>query len=394
VCGQFLRLPSCAPMDLPFTRVRVGAIMRVYPGRYSPRRLGAGHARVMLATHRGAARTLLSSLAQPRVELVKSACRGAVRIAILCATTWPGVVRAAPDDSMATSNALFDEGKKLLAEACSRFEESYRLQPRGGTLLNLALCHEAEGKLVTAWRELGEALAAAQQGGREDRIPLAATHLTAVEARLSWLTIVPPPNVKEKAMSVTLDRAPVDRSLFAALPLEAGEHVVSVAAPGFRARSMSLTTRATPERQTLRFDALDSESVCSASSVGASGSHAEGPSSSTPQKVGLVAAATGVAGIGLGTYFGLRAMGKKSDATANGCDDNGGCPPGAGMETWRSARSNATVSTISFVIGGALLAGGAAMYLAGGRAKPRSATIKAAPSASAHDLGLLVQGTF
>jgi serine/threonine-protein kinase len=310
--------------------------------------------------------------------------------------TWPGVVRAAPDDSMDSSNELFDEGKKLLVEACSRFEESYRLQPRPGTLLNLALCHEAEGKLVAARRELAEALAAAREGGREDRISVAATHLTSVEARLSWLTIVPPPNVKGEAIGVTLDGAPVDRSLFGALPLEAGEHVVSVAAPGFRPRSMSVTTTTMPEQHTLWFDALDAENVGAASSAEASAPDAEtkGPSSSTPQKVGLVAAVTGVVGIGLGAYFGLRAMGKKSDATANGCDDNGGCPPGAGMDTWRSARSNATVSTISFAAGGVLLAGGAAMYFAGGRAKPRSATLKAVPSASAHDLGLLVQGTF
>jgi Flp pilus assembly protein TadD len=101
-----------------------------------------------------------------------------------------GAAAANPDEPTARSNGLFAEGKRLLSKgdvpaACARFAESHRLAPRGGTLLNLGLCHEREGKLEDARRELAEALIRAQKDGRADREPIAREHLAAVESRLA-----------------------------------------------------------------------------------------------------------------------------------------------------------------------------------------------------------------
>ena len=72
-----------------------------------------------------------------------------------------GSALAQQSSTLEASNARFDDGKLLkegkVPEACAAFEESYRLAPRAGTLLNLGLCHEQEGKLVVARRELAEA---------------------------------------------------------------------------------------------------------------------------------------------------------------------------------------------------------------------------------------------
>src|SRR6185436_12399932 len=67
----------------------------------------------------------------------------------------------AADKSLATQ--LFKEGRALVdqgkvAEGCRKLEESQRLDPGGGTLLNVALCHEKEGRTATAWAEFTEAL--------------------------------------------------------------------------------------------------------------------------------------------------------------------------------------------------------------------------------------------
>jgi hypothetical protein len=71
--------------------------------------------------------------------------------------------------------------------------------------------------------------------------------------------------------------------------------------------------------------------------------------------LGLVAGGAGAAGLIVGGFFGVKAMNAKSNANCN----DGSCDPGPLSD----ARSAATVSTIGFVAGGVLLAGGAVLFL-------------------------------
>src|SRR5262245_21114637 len=64
-------------------------------------------------------------------------------------------------EDVAKADQLFREAQLLvqkgnLTEGCSKYAESQRLDPANGTLLNIALCHEKEGKLGTAYKELQE----------------------------------------------------------------------------------------------------------------------------------------------------------------------------------------------------------------------------------------------
>src|SRR5258706_13765033 len=101
----------------------------------------------------------------------------------------------AADKSLATQ--LFKEGRTLVdqgrvADGCRKLEESQRLDPGGGTLLNVALCHEKEGRTATAWTEFTEALGIARKDDRPQRIELAQTHIAALEPTLSRLVIQVP----------------------------------------------------------------------------------------------------------------------------------------------------------------------------------------------------------
>src|SRR5262245_24888909 len=83
---------------------------------------------------------------------------------------------------------LFRQGRELmeggnLAEACPKLAESYRLDRALGTLINLAYCHEKQGKSATAWAEFRQAAAEAR-ALRDDRETFAQKHIAALEAQL------------------------------------------------------------------------------------------------------------------------------------------------------------------------------------------------------------------
>lgn len=78
--------------------------------------------------------------------------------------------------------------------------------------------------------------------------------------------------------------------------------------------------------------------------------------------IGLVTGAAGVVGLGIGTFFGVRAIAKNDDSNADGHCDASGCDP-AGAQARNDALGAATASTVSFAAGGVLLASGAALFL-------------------------------
>src|SRR4051794_15945207 len=90
----------------------------------------------------------------------------------------------------ATAQALFEEGKRLMqakhfSDACPKFAESQRLDPGGGTLFALALCHEGAGKTASAWADFNDALTEARKDKRADREAAALEHIRALEGQLT-----------------------------------------------------------------------------------------------------------------------------------------------------------------------------------------------------------------
>lgn len=140
----------------------------------------------------------------------------------------------------AMAEALFKEGKKLLAdkkipEACRKFESSYRIDPAAGTLLNLAICHEQEGKLATAWGEFNESVQIAKKTYRNDRLKIAREHISAIEPLLSRFVVVVPDDSAKMGLVVEMDGVPLEEGAWGtAIPIDPGEHKAIARAPKYK----------------------------------------------------------------------------------------------------------------------------------------------------------------
>ncbi len=132
---------------------------------------------------------------------------------------------------------LFEEGRALMLdhrfeEACPKIAESQRIEPRVGTLLNLAVCHEQTGKVATAWVQYQQVLTSARAEGQSERERLATERIAAVEARVPWLTIGVSTGEPVHGFAVHLDGAPLEPMAWnREMPVDPGEHRVMATAP-------------------------------------------------------------------------------------------------------------------------------------------------------------------
>jgi serine/threonine-protein kinase len=95
---------------------------------------------------------------------------------------------------------------------------------------------------------------------------------------------------------------------------------------------------------------------------------------STQRIIGLTVAGLGLVGIGVGSYFGIVAIGdeKKADSECSATQ----CETQAELNHSTDAHHHATASTIAFAAGGGLLAGGAVIYFT---APKKSASVGVTP---------------
>jgi hypothetical protein len=170
---------------------------------------------------------------------------------------WAMRAAAQSDTELALAETLYRQARDLMAagnyaEACPKLKESYRVDPATGTLLNLAACHEAEGKFASAWREYSDAVMAARRDRRPDRVKYAEEHMLAIEQKVSRLTLVVPPESDLPDLELKLDGVVIGRAARGvAMPVDPGEHVVEASAPGKVPWTSTLKIGAAADAQTV-----------------------------------------------------------------------------------------------------------------------------------------------
>jgi hypothetical protein len=120
------------------------------------------------------------------------------------------------------------------ATACPKFQESYTLDPAVGTLLNIADCDRRAGRIATAWTKFK--LALEQLAADDDRRPSVQRVAFELEQRVPKLTFSLGGDAPT-GCSVERDGATIEAESFGvSLPVDPGEHVIVVKAPGYAGR--------------------------------------------------------------------------------------------------------------------------------------------------------------
>jgi hypothetical protein len=257
-----------------------------------------------------------------------------------------------------------DAGK--LAEACAKLAESHRLDPSPGTVLNLAICHEKEGKIASAWAEFKEAEALSTASGRQDRADYARKRAATLEAKLSRLVveIASPP----EGMVIRLEGKELRAAAMAGsgMPMDPGKYSVEAAAPGKKAWSGTVIVESGPSTARLVIPAM-ADAPAAASAAPKAPPPPEDSSGSTRRVVGYVAGGLGIASLGVGAAFGGLTLAKAAEVQ-DLCGDAPKCSR-AGVDANTTAKTMALVSDISLGAGAALAGAGLVLILTSGSSK-------------------------
>jgi serine/threonine-protein kinase len=331
-------------------------------------------------------------------------CHPGFAVAIVLATST--FVASAHAGDTATAQALFDEGKRLMSQhdyaaACSKFEESQRQDPGLGTLFHLADCEERLGETASAWAAFKEVAAEARAHAEASRAIVASDRAQALEEKLARLTIEAGAVQGTPGLEILRDGKPLGAAeLSAGLPVDPGSHLVEARAPGKGTWSTTVDVRdgarvvvtiplladtpapgpvpavvpplplPTPAQPSPPASPSTSMTTTTSADVPSS------PPGRAQRATGLIVGAVGLAGLGVGTYFGVVSLDRHREAeshcTGNTCD-------ATGVSQRDDARQAGNASTVAFAAGGALLLGGVITYALAPRASDYRSMVAVGP---------------
>ncbi len=256
------------------------------------------------------------------------------QLLIIAGVSSVGAVDAWAADPVA-AEALFQQGKQLVgekkyAEACPKYDASYKLDPTLGTLLNLADCLEKEGRIATAWSTWGAAMEQAQRD-KDSRSEYAAERRQALVPKLPKVVI----RASNMVAGVTVfwdnvELAPA--ALGVEMPTDSAEHMLVVRRDdGAILHEQRVRIAAEGKKTEIPLDiaALDRDKPRLAGWSGAGKSQ---------RNAGIVIGSVGAAALVTAGGLTLAAMLGRDQANETGACVDKFCTP-AGIESIQSART-------------------------------------------------------
>ena len=275
-------------------------------------------------------------------------------------------------DAAAAAQDLFDQGIKLMeassfAEACAKLEASNRIAWAPGTTINLADCYERLGRFASAWAKFLEAEPHFRNRTPPDpRADIAKKRAEALYPKLSRVAIEVPAASKVPGVVVKRDGDVVDESQWGnALPVDPGKHIVEVSAPGKEPWKWESDVQGSAPVKVVVPALQDSKTAPLPTATSTASSPPPDAGMSTQKKLAIGAGALGVAGLVLGGVTGSLTLAKVADSnkTCAKLDDGSFRCDAPGGALRDDAKGLATISTIGFIAGGVLAAGGIVLWL-------------------------------
>jgi hypothetical protein len=256
---------------------------------------------------------------------------------------------AAKRDPVAAEQ-LFNEGRSALdrrdyVTACKKFEESHRLDPAAGTLMNRATCEQRRGRIATAWQLWREALD--QLDPNDERVQYVRSQAQALEPRIPRLTVKP--GVPFSAQ-VTVFRDGVllaEGSLNIPLRVDPGSHVILVHMKGHLDQHYRFALSEREQREILV-------------QTGPQLPQHEAKSGTTAPTLGYVLAGVGLASMG-GAVVTHLLMNHEKDVIATNCP-NKRCNE-EGFAAVQDGKKLLIANRILWGLGGTAFVGGVALVL-------------------------------
>jgi hypothetical protein len=315
----------------------------------------------------------------------------------------------------AAAEALYLSGRKLVAdgnwaEGCEKFRASLELNPAVSTLVNIAKCSEHEGKLTQALVEYRRASQLNQDTLGEERKrkleQVVKENIAALEPRLSRVQIVVknrPSGIEIKRDGLTLPIAMIGETI----PLDPGEHVFVVVAPGFRKEERKVILKE-GDLQTIELPLVAEEKRIDKATPPVDVSHVSDKPIVPDKRIdqdkprgvpvwAFVAGGVGLAAVGGAIYFKLDQTDAEK-ALIDNCGVLGLCDPDKPYDPADdNVRKNRSFGL--FVgLGVAGVAGiGTAIFgfaQSGGPAKPKQQSVFVLPYVGRGDGGVVVRGAF
>jgi hypothetical protein len=321
-----------------------------------------------------------------------TARRALVPLVVVGVLSLIGEARAQPAEEGSPAEIAFREGRTAMAagdlgKACARFADSQRLGPAAGTQLNLAECLDKRGLTASAASTYEDAAKSAAQRGRADWEKLARER-SEVLKKLAPRVTFRVATTELDGLSLLGDGTAVQPN--ATILINPGTHKVEAAARG---RKPWTTTFDVKNGDALK---IDVPRLLSDRGVASPPEQPPAPAASGGglRTLGLVLGGVGIAGIATGAVTGLLAFSAHDDAMMKCAHYPDRCPTdGTGTSANERARTMATISTIGFIAGGALLAGGTILFFA---APPRGTSgLRVSPSIGlAGSAAIAVDGAF